>query len=101
MSIQSLEESSNSASVFTLKCTSTGSPATTVIWRKDGTVLTESSIYHMTQTLHNGFAATYMNYLEVNAGPYAVVGNYSCTVSNILGYDTQNVIYEGMTRVFQ
>ena len=75
---------------------STGSPATTVTWRMDDIVVTESSTYQMTQRLQNGFTATYMNYLAVNTGPYAIVGNYSCTVSNILGYDTENIIYKGL-----
>ena len=95
MSILSLEVVSRSALVFTLNCTSTGSPATTVTWTKDGTVLTASSIYRMTQRLHYGITATYYNYLEVNTGPYAVIGAYSCEVSNIFGSDRRNMTFEG------
>jgi hypothetical protein len=81
--------------LFTLNCTSSGSPATTVSWRKDGVLLTEGNTYHMTQLLHSGTSSTYFNLLEVNAGPYAVVGNYSCEVSNRLGSVTRNAVFGG------
>ena len=34
--------------VFTLTCTSTGGPATTVSWRRDGTMLSDDSTYSIT-----------------------------------------------------
>ncbi len=81
--------------MFTLNCITTGSPATTVTWTKDGTVLAASSSYRMSQSLLNGVTATYYNYLEVLSGPYSVVGSYSCEVSNTIGRDRQNMTYNG------
>lgn len=94
VSISSLEIT-GSSSVFTLNCTSTGSPATAVTWTKDGVVVVESTTYLMRQILHSGTTATYFNLLEVNAGPYFVTGDYSCEVSNLLGSTRRNVTLEG------
>ncbi len=93
VSITSLDVTSGSS--FTLNCTSSGSPATTVTWTKDGVLLTESNIYHMTQILYSGTAATYFNLLEVNAGPYAVTGDYSREVTNLLGSAMRNATFRG------
>lgn len=49
----------------------------------------------MVQILHSGITATYFNLLRVNAGPYAIVGDYSCEVSNRLGSDTRNKTFRG------
>ena len=95
MSIISLDVSSAATSLFTLNCTSSGSPATTVTWIKDGVVLAESSTYHMSQVLYSGPTATYYNLLEVNAGPYFVTGDYSCEVANVLGSDRRNASFTG------
>ena len=95
VSITSLGMTSDFNSLFTLNCTSTGSPATTVTWTKDGALLAESDTYRMTQLLYSGTTSTYFNLLEVNAGPYAVTGDYSCTVSNLLGNATSNVTIGG------
>ena len=67
--------------VFTLTCTSTGGPATTVSWRRDGTLLTESSSYSTTsQMLLDTETATYNQTLTVTG---RLVGQYQCSVSNI------------------
>lgn len=58
-------------------------------------MLTASGMYRMTQVLHSGTTATYFNLLEVNAGPYAVTGNYSCEVANSLGVTRINAMFEG------
>jgi hypothetical protein len=49
----------------------------------------------MSQILQNGATATYFNLLEVNSGPYAITGEYSCQVSNTLGTDIRNTTIEG------
>ena len=68
-------------SVFTLTCTSTGGPATTVSWRRDGTVLSDSSTYSITsQVLTDAVTATYTHTLTVTG---RLVGEYQCSVSNI------------------
>lgn len=92
----SLDKTSDFGSLFTLKCVSSGSPATTVLWKKDGQLLAQSDIHQMTQILQNGATSTYYNLLTVNSGPYALIGDYSCEVSNILGRATINISVEGM-----
>ena len=93
--ITSLESTSNFGPLFTLNCITSGSPASSVTWRKDGELLSESGTYRMSQILQNGATATYFNLLEVNSGPYAITGEYSCLVSNTLGTDTRNTTIEG------
>ena len=69
--------------VFTLTCTSTGGPATTVSWRRDGTLLTESSsysTYSITSQVTDAETATYTHTLMVTG---RLVGEYQCSVSNI------------------
>ena len=82
-------------SLFTLNCTSIGSPATDVTWRKDGRILSASSVYGISQILYSGRTSTYFNLLEVDAGPYAVTGDYSCEVSNLLGSDSRDANFGG------
>lgn len=95
MSITSLGVSSESRQLFTINCTSSGSPATAVTWTKDGVLLAESNTYRMTQVLYSGTSSTYFNLLEVNTGPYAVTGHYSCEVSNLLGNTIRNATFRG------
>ena len=70
---------------FTLTCVSTGSPATTVSWRrKDGTVnnrtVTEDENHHITsQILIYPVNATYNHTLAVTG---RLEGQYECRVSN-------------------
>ena len=67
--------------VFTLTCTSTGGPATTVSWRRDGTMLSDDSTYSITsQVLTDTETATYTHTLTVTG---RLVGEYQCSVSNI------------------
>ena len=93
-----MDKTSDFGSLFTLKCVSSGSPATTVLWKKDGQRLVQSHIHQMTQILQNGATSTYYNLLTVNSGPYALIGDYSCEVSNILGTAAINISVEGMLR---
>ena len=67
--------------VFTLICTSTGGPATTVSWRKDGEVLIDCNSYSITsQILLDTETATYNQTLMVTG---RLEGEYQCSVSNI------------------
>ena len=79
------------ALVSTLTCTSTGSPATTVSWLRDGLPLTvDGSTFQMTQTVINRGAATYENVLTISDELANVVDHtYTCTVTNVLGSDIQ------------
>ncbi len=77
---------SSSSSQFTLICTSTTSPATTVMWTKDGTTLSfDGTPYQHSQVVTNRQFSTYDNVLTSVGDPASVAGYYTCTVSNIIG----------------
>ena len=75
----------------TLTCISTGSPATTVTWMKDGQPLTiDGSTYFLTHTVIYGRRTTYENVLTINAEVYSIYRHmYTCTVVNALGSDSK------------
>ena len=65
---------------FTLTCTSTGGPATTVSWTINNHTVTEDGNHHITsQILTDPLTATYTHTLTVTG---RLVGEYECTVSN-------------------
>ena len=66
--------------VFTLTCTSTGGPVSTVSWRRDGTMLSDDSTYNLTSELTDGTTATYTHTVTVTG---RLLGEYQCSVSNI------------------
>ena len=61
--------------VFTLTCVSTGGPATTVTWTRDGAAATGDT----SQTVEDQLAITYNNTLTVTGRE---PGNYQCNVTN-------------------
>ena len=69
----------------TLTCTSTGGPATTVTWRKDGAVITINSTYQQTQVVTSTTAGTYKTVLSIAQSITDIFGTYSCTVGNTRG----------------
>ena len=70
-------------STLTLTCTSTGGPATTVTWRKNGAVVEVDGItYHQSQRVVDTTTATYENFLVLSRNPDKVTGNYTCFVGN-------------------
>ena len=66
--------------VFTLTCTSTGGPVSTVSWRRDGTILSDGSTYNITSQVTDTVTATYTHTLTVTG---RLLGLYQCNVSNI------------------
>ena len=74
----------------TLTCTSTGSPATTVIWTRNGQPLViDGSTYRMVQTVTNRASSTYENVLTINQPLGNIAGEtFTCSVTNVLGSDT-------------
>ena len=64
---------------FTLTCTSTGGPATTVSWTVNNSAVTEDSAHHITTRITNTTTATYTHTLTVTG---RLVGEYECNVSN-------------------
>ena len=82
----------------TLTCVSTGSPATTVSWMKNGDFLfvDDSTDYTLTQSITDRASSTYSNVLRVSEGaPGGVAGTYTCTVYNLLGNSTREVVAFG------
>ncbi len=68
--------------VFTLTCISTGGPATTVTWERDGVQLMNDSPYSISQVVENTVQAVYSNRLSVTG---RLTGSYRCSVNNIRG----------------
>ena len=64
---------------FTLTCTSTGGPATTVSWTVNNHTLAEDSAHHITSQITDAETATYTHTLTVTE---RLVGEYECSVSN-------------------
>ena len=64
---------------FTLTCTSTGGPATTVSWTVNNHTVTEDSAHNITSQITNTTTATYTHTLTVTG---RLVGEYECRVSN-------------------
>lgn len=87
--VSSLQLESNSTSALTLNCTSTDSPAVTVVWRKDGLVLTNLSTYAASQIMRDGLSATYDNLLDIIAEPSELAGTYSCIIHDSLGHNSE------------
>ena len=82
---------------FTITCTSTGGPVTTVTWMRDGEVLTENGNYIITSwtRLHPEYAI-YAHTLMVTG---RLVGEYECKLSNIKAPSSSgNLTVEGEYR---
>ena len=81
----------------TLNCTSTGGPATTVTWRKDGVMITLSATYQQTKSLVDQANGTYQTFLAIDPSlQYSrVVGTYNCTVENDRGGSSETVVVPG------
>ena len=67
------------APTFTLNCTSTGGPATTVSWTVNNHTVTEDSAHNITSQITNITTATYIHTLTVTG---RLAGEYECNVSN-------------------
>ena len=68
--------------VFTLTCVSTGGPATSITWIRDGINVTFDSTHVFTRTVVDALTARYSNTLTVTG---VEGGSYQCTASNALG----------------
>ena len=71
----------------TLTCTSTGGPATTVTWRRNGNMITLNATHKQTQIVTNATTSTYQTLLTIGSSVNQsdIVGTYSCTVENNRG----------------
>ena len=78
---------------FTLTCTSTGGPATTVSWTVNNCTVTEDSAHNITSLITNTTTATYSHILAVTG---RLVGDYECNVSNNWTSDRKKLVVVGM-----
>ena len=79
--------------VFTLTCTSTGGPATTVTWTRDGATVSYDDDHVLTQTVTVASTSTYITVLTVTGRE---LGSYQCTVANDRGSAySQSLMVEG------
>ena len=83
----------------TFTCTSTGGPATTVTWTKDGAVITPSTTHQQTQMIVDTVGGIYQNTLTI-ADDQSVTGDnlygsYSCAVENTRGSSNRTVYFSG------
>ena len=81
----------------TLTCTSTGGPATTVTWRRDGVVITLNDTHQQTMRLVDNVTSTYQTVLTIDpsVGWGDIVGTYNCTVENDRGESSETVVVPG------
>ena len=68
-----------------LTCTTTGGPATTVTWRKDGAIISISAAYQQTQVVTDATTGTYETVLTIAQSVTDIIGTYSCIVGNTRG----------------
>ena len=82
----------------TLTCTSTGGPATTVTWTKDGAVITPSTTHQQTQMIVDTVGGIYQNTLTITQSVARdnLYGLYSCMVENFRG-SSRNEYFYGKT----
>ena len=84
--ITDLEYGLTSEGLYTITCTTFGTPPTSVTWTKNGVVIsTNDSMYQFTQVLVDRNDTIYENLLIIKGAYKDVVGDYSCTVENSLG----------------
>ena len=75
--------------VFTLTCISTGGPATTVTWTRDGATVSYDDSHTLMQTVTDQATSTYSNVLTVTGRE---PGNYQCTVANERGNSSSEMM---------
>jgi len=81
----------------TLTCTSTGGPATTVTWRRDGAVITLNATNQQTKRVVDPVMSTYQTVLTIDppVSQSDIPGLISCTVENARGSSSRTVVVPG------
>ena len=79
----------------TLTCTSTGGPATTVTWTKDGAVITPSTTHQQTQMIVDTVGGIYQNTLTIAQSVTGdnLYGLYSCIIENSRGSSNRTAFF--------
>ena len=81
----------------TIVCTSTGGPATTVLWSKDNNSIQDNDQYYEHSTIIvNRTSATYENRLTLFNKSSNAAGTYTCTVRNSKGSSQSEFHLEGI-----
>ena len=94
LQFQLTSELNATAPTFTLTCTSTGGPATTVSWTVNNHTVTEDNNHHITsQILTDPETATYNHTLTVTG---RLVGWYECSISNTKSSSNRSLMVVGM-----
>ena len=83
----------------TFTCTSTGGPATSIIWRKNGAVITLNATHQQTKRVVDPVIGTYQTVLTIDpsVSQSDTVGAYNCTVENARGRSSRTVIVGELT----
>ena len=79
LTITKMELNVIAVGIYTLTCTSTGSPPTTVTWMRNEVTLSAKEKYTSSQILINRQSSTYDNVLTIKGD---AMGNYTCKISN-------------------
>ena len=82
----------------TMICTSTGGPATTVTWSRDGDPIRADQLatsYQEVQLVTSTKTATYENHLRLVSKSSSLSGNYTCSVGNSEGESNASIEISG------
>ena len=85
--VTKMEITATAIGIYTLTCTSTGSPPTTVTWIRNQATLSAEGKYTFSQIVINRRFSTYDNVLTIKGDDVDAMGNYICKISNSL-YET-------------
>ena len=84
----------------TITCTSTGGPATVVIWSKDNVNISmasnEGGIYEHSQIILNTNSANYENRLRIVDKSSKAAGTHTCQVINPMGSTNESLYIQGI-----
>ena len=81
-----------------LACTSTGGPATAVVWKINNLqmLITSDTTYHQSQRIVSTEDATFENMLQIPSDSIAnYEATYECLVMNSVGNDSMSKTLEG------
>ena len=82
----------------TIICTSTGGPATDVIWFKDNekiSIVSDEALHEFSQIIIDTINATYENRLRIIDKSSKLAGTYTCEVSNLRGSMNKSLYIQG------
>ena len=96
-----MEYSASGDGTYTITCTSTGSPPTTVSWIRNEYILDlkdseDDGKYFASQKVIDRQSSTYDNILTIIGSYGDAVGDYICNISNSLGGDSVGKTIDGI-----